>query len=113
MPVATVTVAPSSASVAVGGTVALGAMEADADGNILKDRVVTWSSDHTSVATVNSIGVVSAIAAGTATLMATSEGISGTSAITVTSVPVASITVSPTSASVAAGATRQLTASPK
>src|SRR5207245_9429589 len=64
-------------------------------------------------ATVTSSGLVTGAAAGSATITATSEGKTGTSAITVTSVPVASVTVSPASASVLTGQTVQLTAAPK
>src|SRR5207302_4374386 len=48
-----------------------------------------------------------------ATITATSEGKSGTSSITVTNVPVATVDVTPPSASVPAGQTVQLTATPK
>jgi uncharacterized protein YjdB len=97
----------------VGGTVPLTATPEDATGNVLKDRAVDWSSDNTSVATVSSNGMVSALAAGSATIAATSEGMVGTSSITVTSVAVASVSVSPSSAGINAGTTRQLTATPK
>jgi len=115
VPVASVTVAPPSASVVVGGTVPLAATAADATGNVLKDRTITWSSDNTAAATVNSIGLVSAVAAGAANVTATCEGMSGSSAITVTSAaaPVATVSVSPASASLTAGSTRQLTATAK
>jgi len=97
----------------VGQTVQLTATLKDANGNILTGRTVTWSSNQTTVATVNATGRVTARAAGSATITATSEGQSGTSSITVTPVPVASVTVTPASASVAVGATVQLTATPK
>jgi uncharacterized protein YjdB len=87
VPVATVTVAPMSTSVAVGATVQLSVTLRDASNNILTGRVVTWSSSNTSVATVSSAGLVRGIAGGTATVTATSEGHSGTSAITVTAPP--------------------------
>ena len=112
-PVASVTVTPASASVQAGQTQQLTAMLKDANGNILTGRTVTWSSNNTSVATVSSSGLVTAKVAGSATITATSEGKSGTSALTVTPVPVASVTVAPASASVAVGATLQLTATPK
>jgi len=112
-PVATVTVTPASASVQAGQTVQLTATLKDANGNILTGRVVTWSSNNTSVANVNSSGLVTGNGAGSATITATSEGKSGTSAITVTAVPVASVTVTPATASVPAGGTVQLTATPK
>src|SRR5439155_2339621 len=84
-----------------------------ANGNILTGRTVTWSSNNTSVATVNSSGLVTTKVAGSATITATSEGQSGTSSITVTPVPVASVTVAPATASVPTGGTVQLTATPK
>ena len=112
VPVSSVTVSPASASVSAGQTVQLTATPKDANGNPLSGRVVTWASNNTSVATVNGTGLVSGVAAGSATITATSEGQSGTASITVT-VPVASVTVSPASASVPAGQTAQLTATPK
>src|SRR5207302_10204921 len=87
MPVATVTVAPATASVQVGLTVQLTATTKDANGNTLTGRTVTWSSGNTGVATVSSSGLVTGVAAGSATITATSEGQSGTSAITVTAAP--------------------------
>jgi uncharacterized protein YjdB len=113
VPVASVTVSPASASVLQGQTVQLTATPKDASGTPLTGRVITWSSGNTAVATVSSSGLVTAVAGGSATIMATSEGKSGTAAISVTSVPVASVTVSPPSASVPQGQTVQLTATPK
>src|SRR5439155_182127 len=112
VPVSSVTVSPASASVAAGQTVQLTATPKDANGNPLSGRVVSWASSNTSAATVNGTGLVSGVAAGSATITATSEGQSGTASITV-AVPVASVTVSPASASVPAGQTTQLTATPK
>jgi len=113
VPVASVTVTPASASVNEGSTVQLTATPQDGNGNPLSGRVVTWASSNTSVATVSSSGLVTGKVAGSATITATSEGQSGTSAITVVHVPVASVTVSPASASVPAGSALQLTATPK
>jgi len=114
-PVASVSVSPASASVPVGGTVQLTATPRDAGGNPLPGRTVTWASSNTSVATVSAGGLVTGKVAGTATITATSEGQSGTAAITVTaaSVPVASVSVTPASASVNEGKTVQLTATPR
>src|SRR5439155_3727392 len=65
------------------------------------------------VASVNGSGLVTAVATGAATITATSEGQSGTAVVTVSNVPVASVTVTPASASVQQGATVQLTATPR
>src|SRR5207302_921011 len=85
----------------------------DAGGTPLSGRTVTWSSSNTAVATVSNSGLVSGVTPGTATITAASEGKSGTSTITVTPVPVASVEVTPATASVQAGQTVQLTATPK
>ena len=81
VPVASVTVAP--ATVLVGVTVQLTATTKDAAGNLLTGRTVTWATSKPGVATVNSTGLATGVAAGQATITATSEGQSGTAAITV------------------------------
>ncbi len=113
VPVASVTVSPATASVTVGTTSQLTATAKDANGTALSGRVVTWATSNAAAATVSASGLITGVAAGSATITATSEGQSGTSAITVTNVPVASVTVSPTAAGVTVGATTQLTATPK
>src|SRR6266852_1790272 len=116
--VTTVTVAPTSATVVAGSTTTLQATVRDQNGNVMTGQTVTWSTNNAAAATVNSSGVVTGIAAGSATITATSSGVSGTSAITVTSGPppapvVTSVTVAPTSASVVAGSTTTLQATVK
>lgn len=63
-------------------------------------ETVTWSSDNTSVATVDNQGNVSAVNAGTATITAQGTETSATCVVTVIDphavVPIASLTVSPT-----------------
>src|SRR5437773_1192393 len=113
VPVASVTVNPASASVQVGQTVQLSATPRDANGNALPGRTVTWASTNTTVATVNGQGLVTAKVVGSATITATSEGQSGSAAITVTAAPVATVTVSPAAAAVQPGQTVQLTATTK
>src|SRR5262245_38172940 len=77
-PVGAVTVSPGSASVAVGATVQLAATTKDANGNVLTGRSTTWPSGATGTATVSSSGLVTGVAAGTATITASSEGKRGT-----------------------------------
>jgi uncharacterized protein YjdB len=69
---------------------------------------VTWQSSNNNVATVNSAGVVTGVAVGSATITATSEGKSGTSALTVTQPPVSTVSVTPATVSLVVGETRQL-----
>src|SRR5437667_177682 len=113
VPVASVTVSPTAAGVTVGATTQLTATPKDANGTALSGRVVTWATSNAAAATVSASGLVTGVAAGSATITATSEGQSGTAALTVTNVPVASVTVSPATASLTVGATTQLTATPK
>src|SRR5207247_3052981 len=96
-----------------GQTVQLSGTAREASGNVVSGRVITWSSNSSSVASVNGSGLVTGAGAGSATITATSEGQSGTSGVTVTFVPVASVTVNPASASVQVGQTVQLTATPR
>src|SRR6266480_953937 len=111
--VVSVDLTPPSATVQVGQTVQLTAIPRDANGNTLSDRTVTWTSSNTSVATVSNAGVVSAVTPGSATITATSEGKSGTSSIMVTDIPIVSVDVTPPTATVQAGQTVQLTATPR
>jgi len=111
--IASVVVSPASASVPVGQTLQLTGTPEDANGNPLPGRTISWSSGNSAVATVNGNGLVTGVAAGATTITATSEGTSGTAAVTVTSVPVASVTVSPATVSLQPGQTQQLTATPK
>lgn len=92
--VASVQVSPATFSVRIASTVTLAARAFDAEGNTLV-RTITWSTSDPTVATVTSSGAVTGVAAGAATITATSEGRSGTAAVTVTVNPVATVTVSP------------------
>lgn len=82
--VATVEVDPGPATIEVGGTVQLAAIVRDSQGNVLENRLVTWSSSEPAIATVDGRGRVEGLLAGSATIAAESEGISGTAVITVT-----------------------------
>ena len=113
VPVASVAVSPSSATLRIGATQQLSATTKDSANNVLTGRVVTWSSSATGVASVSATGLVTAVAAGSATITATSEGKSASATITVTAVPVASVTVAPASSSIFVGKTVQLSATTK
>jgi len=84
-PVASVTVAPASYSLRVGETVALLATTTDGAGNVLTDRVVTWTSSNPSVATVSATGLATGVQTdpAAATISATSESVTGSATITV------------------------------
>src|SRR5207245_2863626 len=114
IPVATVAVAPPTASIVVGATVQLTATPQDAAGNPLTGRTVTWQTSDGTIATVDATGLVTGKAlGGPVTITATSEGKAGTAAITVTPIPVATVAVAPPTASIVVGATVQLSATPQ
>lgn len=84
VPVATVTVTTTKTALNLNDVVTFTATAKDAQGNALTGRTVSWLSTAPAVATVSASGVVTAIAVGAATIQATSEGITGNLAITVT-----------------------------
>jgi uncharacterized protein YjdB len=111
--VASVKVTPAVVSLLVGAAVQLSATTADSAGNLLSGRSISWSGSDATVASVSSSGLVTSVAQGSATITATSEGQSAAASVTVTSVPVASLQISPASANVFVGQTLPLTATTK
>jgi len=107
----TITLSPSSANVMVGNTRQFTATTRDQFGNPIAASL-TWTSNNTTVGTVNGSGLFSALAAGSATVTATSGAVSGSATATVVSAtPVlTTINVSPSLANVTVGNTRQFTA---
>ncbi|CAN5152946.1 hypothetical protein BH23GEM2_BH23GEM2_11720 [soil metagenome] len=91
-PVAKVTVSPSSVSLETGSTKQFSVKLYDASGTELTGRTVTWTTSESLVATVSSTGLVTAIAAGSATITAKSEDATATASVTVTAPPPADST---------------------
>ena len=109
-PIASVEVTPASVNLEPGSTVQLTAVARDSAGYPLTGRPFTWSTSNSSAATVSATGRVTAVAVGTAQIIATAEGHSDTTAVTVAIVPVAAVEVTPAAASINLGSTVQLTA---
>jgi len=109
--VSSVSVAPTSTSIAVNQTYQLNATILPTNAT---NQSVTWSSSNTTVATVSTTGLVTGKVAGSANITVTTvDGTkTATSAITVTSgtIAVTSVAVSPTTLSIKAGNTSTLTA---
>ncbi|MBK7833000.1 MAG: Ig-like domain-containing protein [Gemmatimonadetes bacterium] len=76
-PVASVTLQPSAVSLYVGAAGYFGVVLKDASGNVLTNRVITWTSSAPTIASVGSDGLVTALAPGSALITATSEGTQG------------------------------------
>jgi hypothetical protein len=109
-PVATVILAPSSASVTPGAVFQFSATLRDAAGNTLTNRVVTWTSSSNGIATVSGAGLVTGVATGgPVTITATSEGKTATATVSVVAPVVTTITVSQPVVSVSNGGTTPLT----
>ncbi|HEU4629955.1 MAG TPA: Ig-like domain-containing protein [Gemmatimonadaceae bacterium] len=110
---AAINVDPLTVSVRVGQRVTLDAVVRDADGNVLPDATIQWTSSASSIATVNSSGVVTGVSPGATAIIAESGEARTSIAVTVTPVPVASVSVSPSSVTLDVGDTRQLSATPR
>jgi len=107
-----ITIEPSSASIAAGLTQQFTATGHYSD-NTTQDLTnsVTWNSSPTNVATINASGLATGVTAGgPAIITATQAGASGSAQLTVTPAVLQSITLSPGTASVAAGLTQPFTA---
>jgi hypothetical protein len=83
----TVDVVPATASVVEGATATLTATVKDQNGATMSGQSVTWATSTLTTASVTQAGVVTGVAAGSATITANVAGKSGTSTITVTAGP--------------------------
>jgi len=90
-PVASVTLSPASATLISQAMVQLSATLRDANGGLIPSRPITWQSDNEGVATVDASGLVTAVGIGSAGVTATSEGVSDTTAISVTTITFRSV----------------------
>ncbi len=90
--VASVSVVPPTATVAVGRSVALTAVARDDSGAVLTGKQVVWRSADPNLATVSTSGTVIGIdQGGPVSIAATVEGVSGSAAVTVTAEPAPSL----------------------
>jgi uncharacterized protein YjdB len=113
VPVGSVQLTPASATMLVNGTQQLTAVARSAAGTILTGRSTTFTSGAPSVASVNSNGLVTALSPGLALVLASVDGVTATSTITVALPTIASMTVTPVDPSIAILASVQLTATPR
>ena len=84
IPVSSITLSPTSATMVVGGSTQT--ITPTVSPSTALDKAITWTSSSNSVASVNSSGVVTAVAPGTATITATAHdgsGVTATCTITV------------------------------
>jgi uncharacterized protein YjdB len=112
-PVNGVRLTPTSRDLLVGQTLQLVAEPIDAQGAVLPGRPVTFTTSNATVATVSATGVVTALAPGGTIITAASEGKTSVATITVSSVPIASVVVTPSTNPLVVGQTTQLKAEPR
>jgi uncharacterized protein YjdB len=114
IPVTGVTITPETATINVGDTQQLTVTVLPADAT---NRNITWTSNNPAVARVDANGLVTGVAAGTATITVTTVdgGFTDTSVITVVVppppvIPVTGVTLTPETATINVGDTQQLIA---
>jgi uncharacterized protein YjdB len=108
--VTTVVIAPRTGSLRLGVPRNLTVTLLDAENLPVTGRVPTWVSLAPTVATVTATGIVTGNTLGTARIVARIDNAADTVQFTVTRIPVTSVTISPTQASVLQGGTTTLVA---
>jgi trimeric autotransporter adhesin len=109
--VTSISVTPAGATIAPSTQLSLNATGTFSDGSTqVITTNVTWASDNTAVATVGLAGQVTAVTHGTANISATFNGVTGSAPVTVSSVTLKSIVVTPTTAVIAPTTTQQYSA---
>jgi uncharacterized protein YjdB len=111
-PITRIAIDPAPFRLLRGTALQLHATAFDVKARELTDRKIVFASSDPAKATVTADGLVTAVAAGTATIVATGERITAASALTVTTTPdsVATVTVSPAVKVLKIGETVQLAA---
>jgi uncharacterized protein YjdB len=106
-----VSVSPATPSVVVGKTqqmTALGTYDNGVKSSVTEGS--SWSSSDVSIATVSSSGLVTGVSAGSATIAATNQGVSGSTTVSIVTSALESISITPASASLSPGQSQQFTA---
>ncbi|MBI3595614.1 MAG: Ig-like domain-containing protein [Nitrospirae bacterium] len=101
---------PLGSSLFVGDSRPLSIQARDENNQERTDVAITWASENPNIITVNPQGTVTAIAPGTATVTAFSQGISASIEIDVQNLPVVKLEIQPSAVSLSMGDTQQLQA---
>jgi len=116
--VATIAIAPPVSELKIGEMLHLRALPRDSAGRVLSERGVRWTTSDERIATISAGGLVAGVAEGRVTVTATLDGRSIALPVTVvpapiatpTTVPVASIDITPAALTLEPSATGQLRA---
>jgi Bacterial Ig-like domain (group 2) len=101
-----ISVSPATPTISVAATQQFTATGTYSDGST-KPVTATWTAANPAIATINASGLATAVASGATLITASSNGISGSTTLTVSGL---TLSISPNPASVAVGATQQFTA---
>ena len=103
VPVASVLVEPAGPSLAIGEQLQFKASLKDQHGATLTEREIKWSASPSGLISLSGSGLAVANKEGAVEVVAESEGVKGTTRLTVTPAPVAKIAITPAEASVTVG----------
>ncbi|MGE3525653.1 MAG: protein kinase [Gemmatimonadales bacterium] len=103
-------VVSGATSLSVGGSARLQAEARSDQGVSLAGRTVSWNSSAPAVVSVTQAGQITALATGRAVITATADNVSGSLTVTVADEPVGSVSVVPTTVTLDAGDTVELSA---
>jgi len=111
-PPASVTITPLTSSISIHGQQAFAAVAKDSGGNVITGATFAWTSSQPNIASINASGVATGMTPGTTTILAISNaGSIKSNLATLMVTPVISkITISPSSATIAVGASQAFTA---
>jgi uncharacterized protein YjdB len=102
-----ISVSPAAPSISVGATQQFAATGTYSDGSTKPLTTATWTAANPAIATISASGLATAVASGGTKITASSNGISGSTTLTVSGL---TVSVSPNTATFAIGATQQFTA---
>ncbi len=100
-----IAITPNAPSITVGAQATLQAEVRGANGQVISGATVFWSSADTNVVTVSSAGVITGKSVGNTQIAASSSGASAVATVTVQQIPVASVAVLPSAATLVIGGT--------
>lgn len=105
-----ISITPTSPVVAKGSTTQFTATGVNDDGSDAGNVTATWSSDNNGIASIDPNGLATGVAAGTATITATSGSFSATTKMLVTNAALNSITVTSDRSTILVNGTAQMKA---
>ncbi len=109
--VASITLSPTSGSASINGSQTFTATALDSNGQTVSNQTFTWASSNTGVATITAAGVATGVAAGSTQITASDAGVTSTAATLTVNPAIASVSLTPLSATIKVGQTQQFTAS--